>query len=68
MKKKFLVPTLLAVGAMPVMAQTTSALETAADTAIDGLATTAGALLVAALAIVVAFAVYKIVKRAVGKA
>lgn len=48
--------------------QTPTALETAAETAIEGLATSAGTLLIAALAVVIAFAVFKVVKRAVGRA
>lgn len=45
-----------------------SALETAADTAIEGMATSAGALLITALTVVIAFAVFKIIKRSVSKA
>lgn len=53
----------------PVLAQAVpTELETAAGTAISGYATTAGTLLVAALAVVGVFVVFKIIKKAINKA
>lgn len=67
MLKKMLVPALVLGSSVPLFAQTASALETGAGDAIEGLATTAGTLLLAALGLLVAFAVFKIVKRAIAK-